>query len=87
MISNYIKLAIKVLTRRKFFTFISLFGITMTLVVLVVATAILDDAFAAKGPEIALDRSLVRLSRLAVRAAFDGSLRILRLRLRGASTC
>lgn len=56
---NYVKVALKVLTRRKFFTFISLFGITMTLVVLVVATAILDDAFAAKGPEHRLDRSLV----------------------------
>src|SRR6185436_7822487 len=56
---NYLILALKVLTRRKFFTFISLFGITLTLVVLVVATAILDDAFAAKGVERRLARSLV----------------------------
>jgi putative ABC transport system permease protein len=56
---NYLQLALKVLTRRKFFTFISLFGITLTLVVLVVATAILDDAFAAKGPEHRFDRALV----------------------------
>src|SRR5687768_7548454 len=58
MITNT-KLALKVLTRRKFFTFISLFGITLTLVVLVVATAILDDTFAAKGPERRFDRALV----------------------------
>ena len=56
---SYLNLAWKVLTRRKFFTFISLFGITLTLVVLVVATAILDDAFAAKGPEWRFDRALV----------------------------
>ena len=36
MIKNYLKLAFKVLLRRKFFTFISLFGISFTLVVLMV---------------------------------------------------
>ena len=56
---SYLNLALKVLTRRKFFTFISLFGITLTLVVLVVATAVLDDAFAAKGQERRFDRALV----------------------------
>ena len=56
---SYLSLALKVLTRRKFFTFISLFGITLTLVVLVVATAILDDVFAAKAPESRFDRVLV----------------------------
>jgi putative ABC transport system permease protein len=56
---NYLKVALKVLTRRKFFTFISLFGISLTLVVLVVATALLDDTFAAKGPESRFDRALV----------------------------
>lgn len=57
--TGYIKLALKVLTRRKFFTFISLFGITVTLVVLIVATAILDDAFSPSGPEARFDRALV----------------------------
>ena len=56
---SYIKLALKVLTRRKFFTFISLFGITLTLVVLVVATAILDDAFSPIRPESRFDRALI----------------------------
>lgn len=59
MISNYIKLALKVLARRKFFTFISLFGISLTLVVLMVATAILDNAFAPRAPESRFDRTLV----------------------------
>ena len=53
-----IKLALKVLARRKFFTFISLFGISLTLVVLMVATAILDNVFAPGGPESNFDRVL-----------------------------
>ena len=56
---SYVQLALKVLTRRKFFTFISLFGITLTLVVLVVATAILDDAFSPVKPESRFDRALI----------------------------
>jgi putative ABC transport system permease protein len=59
MIINYIKLALKVLARRKFFTFISLFGISLTLVVLMVATAMLDNVFAPRSPESRLDRMLV----------------------------
>jgi putative ABC transport system permease protein len=56
---SYVKLALKVLTRRKFFTFISLFGISLTLVVLVVATAMLDDLFSARGAESRFDRAVV----------------------------
>ena len=56
MLTNYLKIAIKVLGRRKFFTFISLFGITLTLVVLMVAAAILDNAFAPQQPESRFDR-------------------------------
>jgi putative ABC transport system permease protein len=55
---NTLKLALKVLGRRKFFTFISLFGISLTLVVLMVATAILDNIFAPGGPESRFDRVL-----------------------------
>jgi putative ABC transport system permease protein len=58
MLRNYLKVALKVLGRRKFFTFISLFGITITLVVLMVAAAILDNAFAAQQPESRFDRVL-----------------------------
>lgn len=56
MLTNYIKIALKVLARRKFFTFISLFGISLTLVVLMVAAAILDNVFAARQPESRFDR-------------------------------
>lgn len=56
---SYFKLAFKVLGRRKFFTFISIFGITMTLVVLVVAAAMLDNLFAPRKPESRFDRVLI----------------------------
>jgi putative ABC transport system permease protein len=58
MIRNYLKVALKVLGRRKFFTFISLFGISVTLLVLLVATALLDFVFAARTPEVHADRML-----------------------------
>jgi len=58
MIKNYFKVALKVLGRRKFFTFISLFGISITLLVLLVATAMLDYVFAARTPEVHADRML-----------------------------
>jgi putative ABC transport system permease protein len=58
MIRNYLKVALKVLGRRKFFTFISLFGISITLVVLMVATAMLDQVFAPGAPEVHSDRTL-----------------------------
>ena len=58
MLANYIKIALKVLGRRKFFTFISLFGITLTLVVLMVAAALLDNSFAPRQPESRFDRVL-----------------------------
>jgi len=53
-----LKLAFKVFLRRKFFTFISLFGISVTLVVLMVAAAMLEHVFGPLPPETKLDRSL-----------------------------
>ena len=58
MLRHYLTLAIKVLRRRKFFTFISLFGISLTLLVLMVVTAIMDHSFAPGAPETRLDRTL-----------------------------
>jgi putative ABC transport system permease protein len=45
MLNHYLVLAVKVLLRRKFFTFISLFGISFTLLVLTVVAAMLDHSF------------------------------------------
>jgi putative ABC transport system permease protein len=58
MIKNYLKVALKVLARRKFFTFISLFGICVTLLVLMVVSAIVDHSFAPHSPETRSDRTL-----------------------------
>lgn len=58
MLKNYLKVALKVLARRKFFTFISLFGISMTLLVLLVAAAIFDHSLAPHAPETRSDRTL-----------------------------
>jgi putative ABC transport system permease protein len=53
-----LKLAFKVLARRKIFTAISLVGISLTLVVLVVAAAIFDNTFGAAAPESRIGRML-----------------------------
>jgi len=58
MLRNYLKIAFKVFLRRKFFTFISLFAISFTLVVLMVAVAFLDHLFGQQPPENKLDRTL-----------------------------
>jgi len=58
MLKNYFKIAIAVLKRRKFFTFISLFGISFTLTILIVGTAFVDNVTGANYPEINRDRSL-----------------------------
>lgn len=58
MLKNYLKLAWKVLLRRKFFTFISLFGISFTLVVLMLATALLDHVLAQYPPETKMSRTV-----------------------------
>ncbi len=58
MLKNYIKIAFKVLLRRKFFTFISLFGISFTLIVLMVASSMLDHVLGKHAPETRLDRTL-----------------------------
>jgi putative ABC transport system permease protein len=59
MLKNYLLLSWRVLWRRRFFTAISLFGISLTLVVLMVATALLDHTFAPMAPEVRQDRTLV----------------------------
>ncbi len=58
MLTNYLKIAFRVFLRRKFFTAISLFGISFTLVVLMVATALLDHVFAPLPPEVNQGRTL-----------------------------
>jgi putative ABC transport system permease protein len=58
MFKNYLKIALKVFARRKFFTAVSLFGISFTLLVLMVAAAVADHTFSAAAPESRLGRTL-----------------------------
>ncbi|WP_439557615.1 ABC transporter permease, partial [Dyadobacter sp.] len=58
MLANYIKIAWKVLLRHPFYTFITLFGISLTLTVLMVLTSFLDHLFGTHYPEVRRDRSL-----------------------------
>lgn len=58
MLKNYIKIAWKVLQRRKFFTFISLFGISFTLMILMVIVAFMDHLLSPTYPELKRDRTL-----------------------------
>jgi putative ABC transport system permease protein len=58
MLKNYFKIAIAVLKRRKFFTFISLFGISFTLTIIILIASFLDHFFSASYPDTNRDREL-----------------------------
>lgn len=58
MLKNYLKIALKVLARRKFFTGVSLFGIFFTLTVLLVVAAMADHLLAPIAPETNVNRTL-----------------------------
>jgi len=58
MLTNYLKVACKVLLRRKFYTAVNLFGIAFTLLILIVCAALLDNTLAPGAPETRLDRIL-----------------------------
>src|ERR1700755_2393527 len=58
MLINYFKIAIAVLKRRKFFTFISLFGISFTLMMLIVLAAFIDKVINENYPDKKRDRLL-----------------------------
>jgi putative ABC transport system permease protein len=58
MLRNYFNIAIAVLKRRKFFTLISLFGISFTLTILMVMTAFIDKVVNDDYPDRKRDRSL-----------------------------
>jgi putative ABC transport system permease protein len=58
MLLSYLKIAWKVLLRRKFFTAISLFGISFTLMILLVVYAMFDYTVGPHRPELHTDRLL-----------------------------
>lgn len=58
MLTNAIKLAWKVLLRHPFYTFVTLFGISLTLTVLMVMTSFMDHLIGSHYPENKRDRML-----------------------------
>ena len=64
MLKNYLKIALKVLVRHKLFTFISLFGISFTLLILILITSLIDHTFGPEPPETKLDRTPVSYTHL-----------------------
>ncbi len=58
MLQNYLKIAWKVLGRNRFFTFVSLFGISFTLAVLIIITAFLSEMLGPSYPETNRNRLL-----------------------------
>ena len=70
MLRHYLVLSLKVLLRRKFFTFISIVGISLTLLVLLVVSALIDHRLAPMVPETRRDLTLE--STLAVMWGEDG---------------
>ena len=59
MLENYLKITWKVLGRNKFFTFVSLFGITFTIGILLVLTTFYDNMLGDGYPEVNRDRTLL----------------------------
>ncbi len=59
MLKHYLLISLKVLRRRPFFTFISIFGISFTLLVLMVVTALLDHTLAPIAPQTRQHLTLV----------------------------
>jgi len=58
MFISYLKIAWKVLTRRKFFTLVSLFGISFTLMILIVVAALYQNTVSSYPPLSNADRCL-----------------------------
>jgi putative ABC transport system permease protein len=76
MLKNYFKIAIAVLKRRKFFTFISLFGISFTLAIVILVAAFIDHTVSAGYPDVNRDTELfvseMRLRNIAKTSSVNG---------------
>jgi len=59
MFENYFKMSIKILLRKKFFTGISLFGISFTILVLIISTSFLEHSLNPGGPMVNEDKMLI----------------------------
>ena len=71
MIKNYLILALKVLRRRPFYTFVSLFGISLTLAVLMLVTSLGDALFGSNPPLTDGDRITYLIQHDRIRMNYD----------------
>ncbi|MGH9238529.1 MAG: ABC transporter permease [Vicinamibacterales bacterium] len=74
MLKHYLLLSLKVLRRRPFFTFISIVGISLTLLVLMVTTALMDHSWAPMAPESRQSRILLSETAMAFGSRPDGGI-------------
>src|SRR5687768_14704942 len=70
---NYLVLAFKILQRRKFYTCVSLFGISITLMVLIVVTSLIESFVHPQGPERNSDRFVIAAMMTIQQSNEDGS--------------
>lgn len=73
MLTNYIKVALAVLGRNRFFTFVSLFGISLTLAVLIIVSAFLNQFLNPSYPNLNKDRVLM-IKNVGVKGEFGSSI-------------
>ncbi|MEM6769712.1 MAG: FtsX-like permease family protein [Bacteroidota bacterium] len=59
MFKNYLLLSLKVLKRKPFYTFVSLFGISFTLMILMLLTSLFDATLGANQPQTERDRMVI----------------------------
>ncbi|HLU93060.1 MAG TPA: FtsX-like permease family protein [Membranihabitans sp.] len=59
MLTNYLKIALKTFSRNRFYTLVSLFGISFTLMVLMLATAFMDNEWGTNPPLSNKDKLLI----------------------------
>jgi len=75
MYKNYIKLALRVLVKKKFFTFITLFGISFTLMVLMILVSFLQTEFGER-PPLSHQEKLVLLGNITLSRQFYDTIAI-----------
>ncbi len=75
MISNYLKLAWRILSRRKFFTFISLFGISFTLGILMTTLSFLQSELGTNAP-LSKKNDFIYMDFIALEKSFYDTLTI-----------
>ena len=76
MFKNYLILSLKVLKRKPFYTFISLFGISFTLMILMLLTSLFDATIGENKPQSERDRMVILSMSERTRTETDTILKI-----------